>query len=314
MHFSHPILAVGLLLSLLFTVTVRAAQTPHELELIHVLPLNAEPAIGELQPSGLANCDGKLLMVSDRHNQRIFELQRQDRHVQVSESHILDNIPKPELANYDFGDRWWTSLVRRYDWEGVSCQGGNTYLLSETLSQVLRITADGQLSWLGDKAYRSGKQKGLFEQTNAKGEGLAVGQDFLFIAAERQPRGIVRQSRNDRDKLTAFYLNDFPDLLRPQDFSGLWLEHDALYTLERNHFQVCKRSLAEMPTNRCWSYGHVENDPQWDYQDQRFGMAEGIARIDEQLFIVLDNNGDVRLRNPKDKRPILMVFKLPKDW
>lgn len=303
---------------LLFLVWLFSAATQAEaLRLLQAYPINNPENQTGLQPSGLAVCQGELWMVSDRHNQQVFQLQlNRDSHTATAIPRLhLDKIPKPSLQSYDFGTQWWSQLSRRYDWEGISCDTqGNLYLLSETLSQVLRIAQNGQPHWLGELAYLAGRDKGLFEQFNAKAEGLAVNAEKLFMAAERQPRGIIVQSRLQPEQVKAHYLNGFPDLTHPEDFSGLWQEGEQLYTLERNHFQVCRRQIETMATEQCWSYEQAEHHPDYAYHDQRYGMAEGIARLGQYLYLLLDNNESPRLNASRDTRAQLLVFKLPQDW
>ncbi len=300
-----------LALSLLSAAAQAVALKP--LEIITVLPVESAITSG-LQPSGLARCNDELLMVSDRHNSTVFKIKMKADLAQVVEHQRLHNIPKPSLKHYDFGTQWWSNLSRRYDWEGISCQQGNVYLLSETLSQILAINVDGQMTWLGEKSYLAGRGKGLFEHRNAKAEGLAINENHVFIAAERQPRGIVASSLTEPSQATAFYLEGFPDFFQPQDFSGLIAENSHLYTLERNHFKVCRRLLTDFSVEHCWSYEAIEKSPRWKYQDQRFGKAEGIAKIQDRLYVILDNNNDSRAADPHDRRPLLLVFKVPKDW
>lgn len=290
------------------------AQAPLPLDLLRALPVEGAPG---LQPSGLAFCGEKLLMVSDRHNHQVFELAIEQETARATPHLTLTDIPKPSLDAYDFGTRWWNTASRRYDWEGISCDSsGRVYLLSETLSQVLVQEPGGKLAWLGDQSFRAGTQASLFQQFNALAEGLAVAESRLLIAAERSPRGLLEMenSSGQWSVSRAVRLQPFPSLERPVDFSALWLEEDRLYTLERNHFQVCRRNLEDFSLERCWSYRHIEEAPPYAYQDLRFGKAEGIARRGDHLYLVLDNNDVPRASNPQDRRPWLFILKLPQDW
>lgn len=304
----------SLLLLITFALNAGADVETQTLEPIEVLPLETVAPYSGLQPSGLAACGQQLLMVSDRHNHTIFTLFLEPDRALANEHLKLGKVPKPSLQNYDFGTQWWSNLSRRYDWEGISCEEETLFLLSETLSQVLAIKGNGSIHWLGDSAYLAGRGKGLFEQLNAKGEGLAIADGNVYIAAERQPRGLVKFSLAQPRINQAFFLNGFPNLVHPEDFAGLLVEQNNIYTLERNHFKACKRNLQNFRVDRCWSYAATEKFPEWRYQDQRFGKAEGIARIKERLYIVTDNNNGPRLSDPNDTRPLLMVFNVPKDW
>ncbi len=323
----------GLLLCVVAVVPAAASevdrpdQVPSEsLSLLQALPLEVMEgsAVSGLQPSGLAWCNGQLLMVSDRHNRQLFRLLIEDDRVRVEPWLELGDIPQPDLSDYDFGSRWWSRISRRYDWEGLSCDNqGRLYLLSETLAQVLIREADGRLHWSGSASFTDGHRAGLFQHSNAFAEGLAVADGRLVIAAERQPRGLVVMEADSAATTPGwqvagtYYLSGFPSLIRPVDFSGLWLEGDSLYTLERNHFQLCRRTLKALSNRRpqrCWTYRHVEENPAWAWQDRRFGKAEGLARDAEHLYLVLDNNGGGRHNNADDRRPLLFIFRLPETW
>ncbi len=289
-----------------------------KLQLIQAFELESDASVRGLQPSGLVFCDGRLLMVSDRHNQTIFSLKLGAERAQVEQFITLASIPDPDHAGYDFDIRWWNMISQRYDWEGISCDTqGNIYLLSEALAQVLMRSRDGQLRWLGSEAYQQGRSKGLFQQLNAYAEGLAVAGENMVIAAERNPRGMVLLNSNVEREWrvsSSQYMEGFPSLFRPVDFSGLWLENDFLYTLERNHFQICRRHFPALDVQRCWQYRHIEEDPKWIYRDHRFGKAEGLARSGNQLYLVLDNNNGSRMTDPNNNQPLLFTFQRPADW
>ncbi|MCW8885427.1 MAG: esterase-like activity of phytase family protein [Motiliproteus sp.] len=307
----------GLAALLLAWAATARADEPQQLKLIRALEVYSASEIGALQPSGLAYCDGRLLMVSDRHNQTVFTFRlEQDR--AIAEPWIqLGDIPSPELDSYPFGQRWLTKISRRYDWEGVSCDAeGRLYLVSEALAQVLVRESDGRLHWLGAEAYHRGRELGLFEHTNAFAEGLAVSGDGMVMVAERQPRGLVflhRQAGNWNVQQVR-YLSGFPSLVRPDDFSGVLLEERGVYTLERNHFKVCRRSLMEFTEEQCWGYRSVEESPALRYEDRRYGKAEGLARNGSRLYLVLDNNEDARAVDSGNRRPLLFVFQQPQNW
>lgn len=331
---SRSLLCRGLLLGALALVCCpvladadpNAAPATQPLQLLQALAITdtAGQPIADLQPSGLAFCQGRLLMVSDRHNQ-VFQLQLKDDAAVAEPVLAIADLPQPQLDDYAFGVRWWNKINHRYDWEGIACDDQNLYLLSETLAQVLVYAPEGGWRWLGPEVYRQGRGKGLFEQLNAFAEGLAVSDTHMLVAAERHPRGLVLLSRQQSptDSRSGGLswsvqrvqrLQPFPSLLEPVDFAGVLLEANRVYTLERNQHQLCRRDLALQPSQRCWSYQHVEDSAEYGYRSGRFGIAEGIARQAERLFLVLDNNGDRRRREAHDRRPQLWVFATPADW
>lgn len=60
-----------------------------------------------------------------------------------------------------------------------------------------------------------------------------------------------------------------------------------------------------------FSCAAAENARQPAYQTRVYGLAQGLAVSDDEVFMVLDNNGDARAGDPDDHRPTLMVFARP---
>ncbi|WP_207060608.1 hypothetical protein [Motiliproteus sp. SC1-56] len=294
-----------------------AVQGAERLELVQALPI--VPAAHDtvpLEPSGLAVCGDRLLMVSDDHDDRVFELLPGPRQARARVFIEIKVGAPPTLPNYTSRRLRRLAAKGRWDWEGIACEAGELFLLSETLAQVLAVDSQGLGTWMGTSLYRAGRDIGLFALPNAFAEGLTLTPSQAFVAGERQPRGLVIAERGRRPwpRARALWLTPFPDLMSPHDFSGLWAETDTLYTLERNHYQVCRRPPPDFKANRCWGYRHVEQAPDLAYRDQRFGKAEGIARRGDLLYLVLDNNHGPRAADPEDRRPWLFVFSVPADW
>jgi hypothetical protein len=68
---------------------------------------------------------------------------------------------------------------------------------------------------------------------------------------------------------------------------------------------------AEWREGRAFGYGRTENDPRYTYEDETYGMAEGLAISGREVFIVLDNNGQARAADGADHRAQLFVFERP---
>ena len=60
-----------------------------------------------------------------------------------------------------------------------------------------------------------------------------------------------------------------------------------------------------------WTYGHVENDPHWQYIDMHFGRGEGLCMDSSHVYVIFDNNCQPRAQKPSDYRPLLLVLKRP---
>lgn len=301
--------------------------TPHPAALVlhQALVINSP---SPLEPSGLAYCQGHLLMIADNEDHLIFELtpdadESQLLHVYKTLNSPLAPAPLPGLP-------WFMQLKtniaaltsqKEYDWEAITCdEQGNLWLASERYIALAKVTADGTLSWLALDIYTNGNKQGLFQVDNGYLEGLAWHpSQRLFMAAERQQRGILVAALNDNSHAelqTIKAIATSPlsgQASRSVDFSDVWVEPGALYTLERNHYAICRRSLSTLDAERCWSYAAVENSADYRYADSEFGIAEGLARVGSKLYIVVDNNQKKRLKTEKN-HAMLFIYDVPDNW
>ncbi|HEX4975878.1 MAG TPA: SdiA-regulated domain-containing protein, partial [Pseudomonadales bacterium] len=210
---------------------------------------------------------------------------------------------------------------KTYDWEAISCDNdGDIWLASEQFIALLKVSQQGDSTWLDTDIYTKGRAAGLFQVNNGFIEGLAwQAPNRLLIAAERQERGIIvaeikNQTQAEISQVQALPASALAEQTgRSADFSDLWLEADALYTLERNQFAVCRRTLTSYEVERCWSYGAIENSADYIYPENHYGIAEGLARIGKQLFIVVDSNQKKRLKTGQSDA-MLFIYTLPEDW
>lgn len=304
--------------------TVAFAAKPSPLVLQKALVLHWSAA---LEPSGLAYCQGQLLMIADNQDQHIFEIHpeaEEDQRVTVYKT--LENIPSAPQAPLPWSillEQQFSALFsqKTYDWEAISCDDqAKIWLASERFIALLKVSQQGDLSWLETDIYTKGHAAGLFQVNNGFIEGMAwQAPNRLFIAAERQERGILVAEIKNQTQAEISQVQALPasalaeQAKRSADFSDLWLEADALYTLERNHFAVCRRTLTSYEVERCWSYDAIENSADYRYPENNYGIAEGLARIGKQLFIVVDNNQKKRLKTGQTDA-MLFIYNLPEDW
>ncbi|MFA0809449.1 hypothetical protein [Microbulbifer epialgicus] len=273
--------------------------------------------ISKLQPSGLTECEGRLVFVSDKHESEVFELALTKKGIaQAKVWKTIDNIPNP--PEQKFG--WWMEgkrflaevlgLTGGADWEGVACDDqGNLFLASEYYFSLLKVDLTGNKEWLVEDLYSKGREFGLFEKDNAYIEGVMIGENGILLADEREPRGFV-SIKND---IMSFYAQPGTHLSEenlPYDYTGLDEYKGEIIALERNHYKVCKLSK-DFKGNTCYSFRDVANSSNWGYVTGRYGLAEGLAVTDDFLWIIFDNNGDYRKANPEDSRSTLLKFKNP---
>jgi hypothetical protein len=295
------------------------ALATNRLSFVKAVPIEG-PA--NLNPSGLAYCSGAILLVSDKIDRTIYELRITENSASLQLAIVMPSIPGHATVDH----AWTTRLViflksllsdRLYDWEGITCDpDGNILLLSETYVDIAKVSQAGEVSWLNTSLLKAGKEHGLFQINNAYAEGIALLDDkTIVVAAERQPRGLAVLRKNGNTwntEVRAVETSPIPPKPgRTDDFSGLAVYGNTLYSLERNASAVCARNIEDLKPIQCWSYAHVEEATDFRYQDNTYGLGEGIVFTDQYLFIVLDNNGDARLADAEDRRAQLFVFEKP---
>lgn len=316
-HSRLKLLASAILL--LFLTFHSAISETSNLHLVKAIPIDA-PA--NLNPSGLTYCNGDILLVSDKIDNTVYKVNILEHSATLDPAVTLHSIPKHSSGDHTWKEKaiiFLKSLLTDslYDWEGITCApDGNFLLLSETYADVAMVSKSGVVTWLNTDLLRIGKQYGLFQINNAYTEGIVSLDDKrLIIAAERQPRGLVVLDRSRGTWETKIYSPETsptpPKQGRASDFSGLTVHNNMLYSLERNASAVCARNISNLKPVQCWSYAHVEEANDFRYQDDTYGLAEGIAFTDEYLLIVLDNNGDARFNDPEDHRAELVIFQKP---
>lgn len=267
-----------------------------ELELERALPIEGRA----LEPSGLLYGDGKLLMVSDKRDDAVFELILGEA---VAEARV--SVP---LASMGAGPLDLEGLTHEVD--------GSWLLVSEAQARVLHVAKSGAATWVTPALRSIGDASGLLKKPGAGLEGIARLEDGrLLLAAEREPRGLLESDeRRERWQSQAMPSTICPPpLARPSDWADLTVAGGRVFGLARNSHQVVELQQANgrWREGAAFSYAQTENDPRFAYQDRRFGLGEGLALSEHHLYVVLDNNGTARAAEPGDHRPLLLIFRKP---
>jgi len=292
----------ALIISLILLIGVSVAEeVALPLKLIKALPVVYHERV---DPSGLTIHDGTLFAVSDKHDDTIFRLQITDDEA-IMIPHLKFQFAEP---------------VARLDLEGITCDSsGVFYLVSETLYRVFRVDPRRDYaSWVTPSVRPFGEEKGLFKARNAALEGVAVvGDDHFVVCVERQPRGIIEIDMSKKPcEISAFAYDrtslKLPENRRP-DFTDLFFEDQELYALHRNPYAISKliRNGETFEERNFWSYESIETSEELQYSNMIFGRAEGLCMDKERVFVILDNNGDHRLSDPEDRRPLLLIMQRP---
>ncbi|WP_237065593.1 esterase-like activity of phytase family protein [Microbulbifer guangxiensis] len=287
-----------------------------------------------LDISGLSECGGQLLAVSDKRDDRIYEIRlpavAQARVAGLS-VHWQFEAPRAPAG----GDliSQLAALVRpdtQMDFEGLTCDGEFTYLVSERHDRITRLkgtAGEVELEWLPLRWREVAQSQDYLQVFNAGSEGIAhsggVATSVFWVALERQPRGLLRIATHGVGEgageaaTAALQLLKLPPVGgldfrgRAEDLTGLDFYEGGLYTLERNASAVCRRSPENLEAGWCIDFHAIEHAPEFVYADTRFGKAEGLAVTAKGIFVVLDNNNVARAADVTDKRALLMLLAHP---
>jgi hypothetical protein len=284
-----------------------------ELVLTAALPLGIED---DFQPSALLLHDGELLTVSDKHDDTIYAIERGTTAATLR-PFVRFEPPTEEPPALDL--------------EGLSAApDGGWWLASEGQLRVLHVQAadaangaDGPLRgrarWLTPSLRAVGAAKGCFHVPNAGFEGIALSSpDRLLLAVEREPRALLELGLGraapapDLQLMPASIYPAEPG--RQEDFADLTRFGGQLYALVRNAHLVVRLERdpeGRWREGRAFSFRNAENDPRYRYVSRTYGLAEGLAMTEREVFVVLDNNGQAREADAGDRRPMLFVFERP---
>ena len=272
-----------------------------------------------LDISGLSFCEGELLAVADKISERIYRLAPEPgvRSVSLEPMAEFSRPPLPDDQPISIKARalHYASTPLSMDFEGITCDGPDIYLLSERHNRIVRLNqAERKGEWTPVRWSESARDEGYLQLFNAESEGLVrIGDDF-WVALERDPRGLLKLEPGDQVGRHFYAVPpvaglDFRD--RSADLTALAYYDGALFTLERNAFAVCRRSLDTLIAEWCVQYRHIEEGPEYVYRKTIFGKGEGLAVNDQGMFVVLDNNGVTRVAAPGDSRGLLMHLAFP---
>ncbi|MGC9450472.1 MAG: SdiA-regulated domain-containing protein [Oceanipulchritudo sp.] len=272
-----------------------------DLELVAALPVEVS---GHLEPSGLTISEGTLYAVADKVGTVIYRLE-----VGEETARMVPAIPfRPP------GGGWM-------DWEGITVDNAGTfYLVSEEQGRILRVSRDGIASWASPDLRPEGRKIGLFTKSNAGFEGIAwLGPNHWLCAVEREPRGLLEVQGADQSMEVQASVQEhspyskFLPLLRIPDFSGLHVDGETVYALFRNAHLLVRldRDGDSFREAEAWSYRHIEIDPRWAFLSQTYGQAEGLVVRGRDVYLLFDNNRGGRMSDPADKRPLLILARIP---
>lgn len=304
----------GMLVSVGLVAESAAPVTPAELQ--HAWWIDGSEG---MDISGLSFCNGELLAVADKSSERIYRL------APVAGTRSVALVPRADFSRPPLPDDQPITLKARamhyastplsMDFEGIACDERDVYLLSERHNRIARLDPAGHKGeWLSVRWSESARRHGYLQLFNAESEGLVrIGEDF-WVALEREPRGLLKLEPGDRVGQRFYPVPPVAGLDfrgRPEDLTGLAYYDGALFTLERNAFAVCRRSLETLVAEWCIQYRAIEEGREYMYRKTVFGKGEGLAVNAQGIFVVLDNNSVTRVSAPEDSRGLLMQLAFP---
>ena len=265
---------------------------------LHLVKTYEVETQGYLEPSGLTQWDGEFYTVSDKQD-KIFQLKfKQDS---------IELLPIVSIRN---------NRNTKLDFEGITHDENYFYLISEMYFQILKVSKDGKVQeWMpkDELLKRSGEKVGLFQRRNAYFESLCyLGKGQFLLGAEREPRGFVHF--NSKTEQTLAYQSDesiYPSAqLRSTDFTGLSCGKKN-YVLERNAYVVSELKLkhGKFYESRGWSYQYIIEKPELQYQDMKYGHAEGLVVKGNKVYLILDNNRNPHKQNTKNNNSLFLVLR-----
>ena len=259
-----------------------------------------------IEPSGLAFKDGQLYTVCDDANV-IYKVNVLDE--DNAEAVVDQHLDVTQLS------------AMNLDLEGITVVDGEFFAVSEVHHKLISIKRD-KLNWVPEigGVYAEAYKAGLFQLYNAGMEAVAyLGNQTFLLSVERQPRGLIEVTFDAEFKNIIKQSNQvFDDSKYPlaesrkPDLTGLYNHQGVIYALHRNAYiihELIKDEHGVYQEGQAWSFEHIVKDPQFAYQDMQFGHAEGLAVDDDYFYLILDNNNNSRLKNPNDKRPLLIKAK-----
>ncbi len=295
-----------LLLLLLLTPQLTAASPSiHQLQPDATWQINL-PNLEPFEASGLLLApDGKLLTLSDR-GPEIFEIILPPPKKPATLKLLPQAFPSSQLH------RAAPSKKNRYDAEGLAIDNLNRlYFCEESKRWILRWDPASHrverlpINWSPVKNYFTSKGD------NSGFEGLAIGNNHLYVANEREQGRIVEVDLKTLKITQSFEVRTTRAMPWDVHYSDLSWHNDRLYVLCRESRTVLKVNPKTQSVEAEFHFSSFEDNPEWRYRTNipLVGIMEGLAVDQNHIWLVTDNNDQPRSRYPEDRRPTL--FRCP---
>lgn len=270
-----------------------------------------------LDISGLSFCNGELLAVSDKNSAGYYSVRIATGSASLEAGPLMTGLETPSMESEGLKARLASLLqpAPAADFEGITCDQQGIFLVSERHHRVAAVQPSHRAAWMPLRWSEAARERGYMRKFNGASEGLVKAGGDFWIAMERDRRGLVRFAHGSN--MPEFFELPTAEGLdfrgRSMDLTGLAFYGGDLFTLERNAFAVCRRSIADLRAKWCIQYRAIEEAPENVYQETRYGKGEGLAVDDSGIYVVLDNNNVGRAADPNDRRGLLLHLAFPED-
>lgn len=270
-----------------------------ELQLIAIHQLSKSDTLN-FDFSGIVNLGEKIIAIADKPwNTFLYSISIDDK--------------------YWYADSAFTiSSTERLDLEAIDYCDDKFYLANEYTGSISKIEpGSNQLSILPINFEEN--QLAPHTWKNAGWEGLAIDcpNQMMYIVKERQPRNIISVDMNTWTITDQF---DIPQT-ESNDFSDTKYQNGHLYLLERNGNYITKLNLATKQVVQKYHYKHIASHPNGKlFEPEKYGMAEALLLLKDEIWIGLDNNGlEVSDHAKKTyglsgNTPVILKFERPKGF
>ena len=265
-------------------------------------PLNL-PGIPQFQASGLLRLpSGDLLTINDRGP----TLYRVAFHPAAQMADLLpfpDCFSSSQMAPY---------RARELDCEGIAQDSaGSLYICDEESRSIFRCRPGKgsvdrlAIDWTPVAQFFSSER-------NASFEGIAVGDNTLYIANERSSPVIIAVDLATLRVVDSFVVQPLSNsLLGILHYSDLSWHKGHLFVLCRHHRVILE--VDARTRRRIAEYDYRDIEEKLAYRNRYpTGIMEGLTVDDENFWMVTDNNGLGRNASPGDTRPTLIRCKRPR--
>lgn len=250
--------------------------------------------------SGIAQVENSIYVIADKPwNTFLYSISFDEKNWFVDSAREILSTERLDLEAIDYCDSTFY-LANEFT--------GSINLLNPESNDLIKLPINFEKHNLKPETWR-----------NAGWEGLTVDCDkqVMYLVKERQPRNIISVDMTNWKILEQF---DIPQE-DSNDFSDAKFQNGFLYLLERNGNYITKVDVLKKEVVEKYHYKHVASHPDGKlYANEKYGMAEALLLMENEIWIGLDNNGHpvsdyaIKTYLMEGNAPVILKFKRPKGF